>query len=385
MDHNILNKNYQRAVPNLLAETCQMASIMNNVIDLSVGDPDFTTPIAITKHAFNAACAGMTHYTSSLGLSSLRQAVADYYQKKWRLSVNKNQVMITVGAEHALFIALQAITNPGDEIIVLEPCFSPYFDQVKLTGGKLIKVWLNPNHDFKIDFAAISAALTSKTKAIVINFPNNPTGSVITDQEMEQLAALVKKNNLLVFSDEIYADYVMPNQNFVPFSHYAPENTVTVSGFSKSYAMTGWRIGYLIGPAWLITAANEVNDAVTFSAPTISQVAAEYALNHHDELVPPIIADFQKRLHYLEKELNQIAWLHVSPISGSIYAFVNIQATKLDSVTFAKKLLQQTKILVVPGLAFGSAGEGFIRIAATQPLVILKEAVKRLKQLDWTD
>ncbi|MDN6043300.1 MAG: aminotransferase class I/II-fold pyridoxal phosphate-dependent enzyme, partial [Lactobacillus sp.] len=350
----------------------------------SVGDPNFTTPQPIIAAAFNQVSSGMTHYTAALGLPSLRATISQRYQACWNLPVTSDNVMVTVGAEHALFIALQAVTNPGDEIIVLEPCFSPYFDQVKLAGGKLVTVGLDADHAFAIDFAALDAALSDRTKAIIINSPNNPTGHVMSTAELSHLARWVKQHQLLVFSDEIYADYVILGYQFESFAKYAPGNTVVVSGFSKSYAMTGWRVGYLMGPKWLIAAAGQVNDAVTFSAPTPSQVAAEYALQHHDTLVAPIVHAFCKRLAYLETALNGIPNLTVSPIGGSIYAFLNIKATKLDSVNFAKQLLEQARVLVVPGLAFGASGEGFVRVAATQDLTTLKAAVLRLSQLDWS-
>lgn len=385
MDASILRDTYQHAQTNLLAETCELAANMTNVIDLSVGDPNFTTPQPIIAAAFKQVSAGMTHYTAALGLPPLRSAIARRYQSRWNLPVTSDNVMVTVGAEHALFIALQAVTNPGDEIIVLEPCFSPYFEQVKLAGGKLVTVGLDAQHAFAIDFNALDAAFSDRTKAIIINSPNNPTGHVLDTSELSHLASWVKQHQLLVFSDEIYADYVMPGYQFESFAKYAPDNTVVVSGFSKSYAMTGWRVGYMMGPKWLIAAAGRVNDAVTFSAPTPSQVAAEYALQHHATLVAPIVQAFCQRLAYLENALNGLPNLAVSPIAGSIYAFLNIKGTHLDSVTFAKQLLKQARVLVVPGLAFGPSGEGFVRVAATQDLATLKAAVSRLDQLDWSE
>ena len=236
---------------------------------------------------------------------------------------------------------------------------------------------------FKIDAGEIAKKITPKTKAIIINTPNNPSGNVMTKEEEKALADLAVKHDLLIFSDEIYSDYVMPGKQFTPLAKFAPDNTVIVSGMSKSFAMTGWRIGYLVGPDWLIRAANDVNDAVTFSAPTMSQEAALYGLQHHDELVAPIVATFQKRLNYLQEELPKISWLDVSPVEGSIYVFADIRATGLSSVDFADQLLKKAGILVVPGLAFGKCGEGFVRIAATQPLDKLEAAVNKMKKLTW--
>lgn len=383
MDSSILSKAYQKPSANILADVCAMAAKMDNVIDLSVGDPNFTTPQPIIEAAFEKAKAGMTHYTAAEGLPELRQAICDFYQDKYQLKFDLDQVLVTVGAEHALFIALEALLDPGDEVIVPQPSFSPYIDQVKLANGTPVTVDGKAADGYKIEAAEIAKKITPKTKAIIINTPNNPTGNVMTAAEEQALADLAIKNDLLIFSDEIYSDYVMPGKTFTPLAKFAPDNTVTISGMSKSFAMTGWRIGYLIGPDWLVTAANDVNDAVTFTAPTMSQEGALYGLQHHDELVAPIVEAFQKRLTYLQTELPKIDWLDVSPVEGSIYVFADIRATGLNSVDFADQLLKKAGILVVPGLAFGKSGEGFVRIAATQPLTALKEAVAKMQKLTW--
>jgi aspartate/methionine/tyrosine aminotransferase len=383
MDSSILSKAYQKPSANILADVCAMAAKMDNVIDLSVGDPNFTTPQPIIEAAFEKTKAGMTHYTAAEGFPELRQAICDFYQDKYQLKFNLDQVLVTVGAEHALFIALEALLDPGDEVIIPQPSFSPYIDQVKLANGTPVTVDGKAADGYKIEAAEIAKKITPKTKAIIINTPNNPTGNVMTAAEEQALADLAVKNDLLIFSDEIYSDYVMPGKTFTPLAKFAPDNTVTISGMSKSFAMTGWRIGYLIGPDWLVTAANDVNDAVTFTAPTMSQEGALYGLQHHDELVAPIVEAFQKRLTYLQTELPKIDWLDVSPVEGSIYVFADIRATGLNSVDFADQLLKKAGILVVPGLAFGKSGEGFVRIAATQPLTALKEAVAKMQKLTW--
>lgn len=383
MDSSILSKAYQKPSTNILADVCAMAAKMDNVIDLSVGDPNFTTPQPIIEAAFEKTRAGMTHYTAAEGLSELRQAICDFYQDKYQLKFNLNQVLVTVGAEHALFIALEALLDPGDEVIIPQPSFSPYIDQVKLANGTPVTVDGKAAVGYKIEAAEIAKKITPKTKAIIINTPNNPPGNVMTAAEEQALADLAIKNDLLIFSDEIYSDYVMPGKTFTPLAKFAPDNTVTISGMSKSFAMTGWRIGYLIGPNWLVTTANDVNDAVTFTTPTMSQEGALYGLQHHDELVAPIVEAFQKRLTYLQTELPKIDWLDVSPVEGSIYVFADIRATGLNSVDFADQLLKKAGILVVPGLAFGKSGEGFVRIAATQPLTVLKEAVAKMQKLTW--
>ncbi|WP_418525453.1 aminotransferase class I/II-fold pyridoxal phosphate-dependent enzyme [Limosilactobacillus vaginalis] len=380
MDKSILNKHYQQAQPNILADVCSKAATMTNVIDLSIGDPDFTTPSPIIEEVMYKAHQGMTHYTDTRGMGSLRAAICNYYAQRYHLCFDRNEVLITTGAEHGMYILLQAILNPGDEVIIPEPCFSPYIDQVKMAGGRPCLVATGKDNGFKISISAISQAITNRTKAIIINSPNNPTGNVLTNSELQSLTKLAEQHDLLLISDEIYADYVMPGHSFIPLAAFAPHNTVTVSGMSKSYAMTGWRIGYLVGPSWIIKAAQQVNDAITFAAPTLSQVGAEYALRHHDELVTPIVGQIKERLRLLEHGLNNLTKFSVSPIGGSIYAFVDVRRTGFGSIEFANKLLEKERVLVVPGNAFGPNGEGFVRVAATQTKGKITEAINRFSQ-----
>lgn len=382
MDKTILNHNYQNQQPNILATFCAKAARLNGIIDLSIGDPDFTTPKEIIKEAFQQANKGMTHYSDTVGLKSLRNTICDYYRQQYSLNFNSSEVLITTGAEHGMYILLQAILEPGDEVIIPEPCFSPYIDQVEMAGAHAIMVPTSGNDGFKVHSSQIAKMITTKTKAIIVNSPNNPTGDVMDDEEMKELAQLAKDNNLLLISDEIYADYIMPGHHFTPLATYAPSSTVTINGMSKSFAMTGWRIGYMIGPSWLLKGAQAVNDAITFAAPTISQVAAEYALKYHDKFSQPITKELLRRLQFLEKEINALKKFKVSPIGGSIYAFVDIRQTRLSSLEFANQLLDREKILVIPGIAFGNSGEGFVRIAATQKMGALKEAVKRLQHFE---
>lgn len=383
MDSSFLNRAYQDPALNILADVCEQAATMDDVIDLSVGDPNFATPLPIVDAALQGAKRGHTHYTAAMGMPELRSAVTEDYNHRYGLTYTPQQAMITVGAEHALFIALKAVINLGDEIIVPEPCFSPYIEQVEMCGGRPVIVNTKPEDDFAILASAVAKKITPRTKGVIINSPNNPTGMVMTGPQLRELGELAIQHDLLIFSDEIYYDFVQPGQQFIPMARFAPENTVTINGWSKSFAMTGWRIGYLIAPQWLTDAAGMVNDGVTFSAPTVSQDAALYAIQHHHELSKPITTAFTKRLDYLTAALKQFGWLKVSPIGGGIYAFVDIRRTGLDSVTFADRLLKATGILVVPGLAFGQAGEGFERVAATQPLAVLQTAAARLKQLKW--
>lgn len=383
MDKSMLKMVYQQPAPNILADVCAKAAKMNDVIDLSVGDPNFTTPEPIIDYAFTKAKAGMTHYTGANGLPELRQAIAKFYQDQFGLTYDPDQVLVTTGAQHGMYLAMQVLLNPGDEVIIPQPSYSPYVNQVKMAGGVPVLVANDPAKDFAIDFDALTNKITDKTKAIIVNTPNNPTGHLMAEGEIKKLVQLAIDHDLLVFSDEIYSDYVMPGHTFTTLAKYAPDNVVVNSGMSKCFAMTGWRIGYLIGPKWLVDAANEANDAITYVAPTMGQEGALYGLQHHDQLVAPLSKAFQERLTYLYDRLKELDWLKLQPAEGAIYLFADITATGFNSVDFADQLLNKAGILVVPGLAFGKAGEGFIRIAATQEISVLKQAVAKLQQLKW--
>lgn len=382
MDSSFLTKRYQHPAPNILAEIGTLAATTKDAIDLSIGDPDFKTPDAVIDASFEKTKQGMTHYTEASGLPELRESIRDYYQDRYGIGLSVPQIRVTVGASHAMFIALAALLNEGDEVIVPEPCFSPYPEEVIVAGGTPVILNTKPEDGFKIKPTAVEALINEHTKAIIINTPNNPTGNVMSQEDAKELAELAKKHDIFIMADEVYSDYLMPGNEFVPMVKYAPENVITLGSFSKSYAMTGWRIGYLIGPEYLTSAARLVNEGITYSAPAPSQNAALYAIQHADEIIPPFAKAFRERLTYIDEQIKQIDWLDVSPIQGSIYAFADIRKTGLNSVDFAQQLLKKAGIIVIPGLAFGEAGEGFIRIAATQPLDVIKTAFDRLKKLD---
>lgn len=382
MDSSFLTKRYQNPAPNILAEIGTLAATTTGAIDLSIGDPDFATPQAIIDAAFKQTNAGMTHYTEANGLPELRTAIQKYYEEKFSLSFAIPQIRVTVGASHALFLACEVLLNTGDEVIVPQPSFSPYPEEVKAAGGTPVILATKPEDGFAVKASDIEDLITDKTKAVIINSPNNPTGNVLTTAQQQAIADVAIKHNIFILADEVYSDYLQPGNQFVPFAKFAPDNTVTLGSMSKSFAMTGWRIGYMIAPYFVIDAAKLVNEGITYSAPTPSQNAAIYAITHYKELVPPLAAEFKQRLDLIESEIDQIDWLDVSPIEGGIYAFADIRKTGLSSVEFTKQLLEDAKIIVVPGLAFGEAGEGFVRIAATQPVETIKEAFERIKQLD---
>lgn len=378
MNRPLIAERFLQPEENLLMEIATLAKKTPNLIDLSIGDPDLITDATIIEAAFADVKAGHTKYTASDGSADFIQTVVDFYQKQYQLTFSPSQVRGTVGALHGMYLALAAIIDPGDEVIIHEPYFSPYKQQVELVGGVPVFIPTFEKDGFQIDVEVLKAAISEKTRAIIINSPNNPTGAVFSPETFEKIAAVAIDHDLLILSDEVYEAFCF-DDTFLPMAAFAPENTITFSSFSKAFAMTGWRIGYMIAPESINLTAKLINEAIAYSAPTPSQRAGIYALNHYDTLVPQVVAVFKERLTYIEQRVAEIPFLSLSPIKGSMYAFINIEQTGLDSVSFVEKLLKETSVLMIPGKAFGeTTGDGYVRLAATQSLDLLKEAFDRI-------
>ncbi|MFS1003803.1 pyridoxal phosphate-dependent aminotransferase [Enterococcus casseliflavus] len=378
MNRPLIAERFLQPEENLLMEIATLAKKTPNLIDLSIGNPDLITDATIIDAAFADVKAGHTKYTASDGSADFIQTVVDFYQKQYQLTFSPSQVRGTVGALHGMYLALAAIIDPGDEVIIHEPYFSPYKQQVELVGGVPVFIPTFEKDGFQIDVEVLKAAITEKTRAIIINSPNNPTGAVFSPETFEKIAAVAIEHDLLILSDEVYEAFCF-DDTFVPMAAFAPENTITFSSFSKAFAMTGWRIGYMIAPESINLTAKLINEAIAYSAPTPSQRAGIYALNHYDTLVPQVVAVFKERLTYIEQRVAEIPFLSLSPVKGSMYAFINIEQTGLDSVSFVEKLLKETSVLMIPGKAFGeTTGDGYVRLAATQSLDLLKEAFDRI-------
>ncbi|MDT2597144.1 pyridoxal phosphate-dependent aminotransferase [Enterococcus dongliensis] len=382
MNKSNIAHRFQQPAENLLMKIAILAKEKEDIIDLSIGDPDLVTNSAIIEAAYADVKQGATNYTAPAGSKDFLQAVIDFYQKKYELTFQQEQVRATVGALHAMYLVMQVLLDPGDEVIIHEPYFSPYREQVVLSGGTPITVPTYEKNGFQLDVEDLKKAITKRTKAIIINSPNNPTGAVFSEETLKQIAKVAIENELFIISDEIYEDFAF-TEKFVPMARLAPENTITISGVSKGFAMTGWRLGYLIAPAYINQIAGMINESITYSAPTASQRAGIYALMHYEELVPPTVAVFKERLEYIEQRVAEISYLSLQPVAGSMYAFINISKSGLDSVAFVEKVLEQSGVLFVPGKAFGATGDDYIRLAATQPLELLAEAFDRLESLTF--
>lgn len=383
MDYSNIAAKYQHSEENILMDIATLAAEVPDLLDLSIGDPDLITDQRIIEAAFNDVKNGHTKYTASGGSLEFLKTVQAFYQSHYNLSFELDQIRATVGAMHGMYLALQVILDPKDEVIIHEPYFSPYKDQVLMAGGQPVFVPTYEKDQFQLDVSLLEAAITDKTKAIIVNSPNNPTGAVFSEQTMKSIAELAIKYNLYILSDEVYEAFCY-EEEFVPMATYAPDHTLTFSSFSKTFAMTGWRIGYMIAPNYINEAAKLINESITFSAPSPSQQAGIYALNHVEELLPTIVSTFKERLDYIADRVSAIPFLSLLPIKGSIYAFIDISATGLTSVPFVEKLLKETSVLVIPGKAFGeTTGNKHVRLAATQDLVILKEAFDRIEAIKF--
>ena len=382
MFEQFIAKRYQEPATNLLMEIATIAKATPNLIDLSIGDPDLTTDEKIINASMAAAKAGQTHYTAADGSAEFLAAVANFYQSHYGLTFEPQNIRATVGALHGMFLVMEALLNPEDEVIIHEPFFSPYEEQVVMAGGKAVIVPTYAANNFELDLADLKAAITPKTKAIIINSPNNPTGAVFSRETLAGIAALAEEHDFIILSDEVYEAFCY-KEEFIPMASLAPTRTITFSSFSKTFAMTGWRLGYLHAPAPLNQVLKQINESVTYSAPSISQAAGIFALEHYDEFAQASHDLFAERLAYIEAQVAEIPFLQLHDVKGSMYAFIDVSQTGLDGLQFTEKALRETQVLVIPGLAFGPAGTNYVRLAATQDLNTLKEALKRIEQMSF--
>ncbi len=356
-----------------------IAATMDDVISLGIGEPDFVSPPAALRAAIASLERGETHYTSNSGTIELRQAIADHVERLYGVRYDpEREVLVTVGVSEALYLALTATLNPGDEVIVPHPCFVSYAPEVIFAGGKPIIVNATREHDFQITAAQIEEAITPQTKALLVGYPNNPTGAVMTRERLMEIAALAEKHDLLVISDEIY-DRLVYGVEHVCFSALPGmwERTIVLQGFSKAYAMTGFRIGYALAPAELLAAMRKVHQYTIMSAPTVGQMAALAAVLEAEEDVQRMVAEYDRRRRLIVDGLNNIGLDCFEP-QGAFYAFPSIAVSGMDDNEFAERLLQEERVAVVPGSAFGEAGKGYVRCSYATAYEKIEEALERM-------
>ncbi|PAD20386.1 aminotransferase [Terribacillus saccharophilus] len=358
-----------------------LASTMDNVISLGVGEPDFVTPWNVIEASYHSLEQGYTAYTANAGLMELRELISDYLKTTYSVTYRPaDQVIVTVGASQAIDIALRAVLNPGDEVIIVEPCFVAYASAVSLAGGVPVSVGTKAGNGFKLQPEELENALTSKTKAIILCNPNNPTGTMLNREELLPIAELVEKHDLLVLSDEIYAE-LSYEADYVSFSSLPnmQDRTILISGFSKSFAMTGWRLGYAAGPAELIQAMTKIHQYTIMCAPTMAQYGAVEALRSGSASVEHMRKSYRQRRNFVTSAFEEMG-LETNRPGGAFYIFPSIKETGMSSEAFAEALLIEEKVAVVPGSVFGESGEGYIRCSYATSMKQLTEAMKRIKR-----
>jgi aminotransferase len=352
---------------------------MENVISLGVGEPDFPTPRNIRDHAIGVIDRGQTSYSSNHGLMDLRVAIAKWLSAKYAVDYSPaSEMVITVGASEAIDLALRAILDPGDEVIVVEPCYVSYAPTVTLAGGKPVIFPTWQSDGFRIDFDALRPLITARTRALMVNYPSNPTGCTFTRADLEKLAAFALEHDLIVLSDEIYAEltYDGPHMSLASLPGMK-EHTIVISGFSKAFAMTGWRIGYACGPEEIIAAMVKIHQFTMLCAPTISQYAAIEALENSNDGVAAMRAEYDLRRRLIVNGFNSLGLKTLMP-EGAFYAFADIRGTGMDSETFCTELLKAESVAVVPGQAFGACAAGFIRASYASSVPKLEKALEAM-------
>lgn len=384
MKHQFIAKRYWKDQSTAMGQSDVMAKSFNDVINLSLGDPDLITHDYIIDNAFADAKRGHTKYTDFRGDPELRQEIISYYKEEYNMDVKDEEIFVCASACLGMYLALEAIVDDGDEVILQAPYFTPYPQQVELARGIPVELPTYEEEDFQINIERLESLITERTKALVINSPSNPTGNCLTVETMEKIAEIAVKYDLVVIADDIYTSFSYQNP-FVPFASLPgmQERTIILNSFSKNFTMTGWRVGNIIAPDYIIQVIQQINENVVFTAPSISQRAGIYALRNRKEIQPPMIEEYRKRMFYAAERINQIPKLSVIyPPRGSFYLFMNIKETGLTSVEAADLILREAHVLMLPGDAFGKCGEGYIRIACTVNVDTLKEAFDRIEKID---
>ena len=368
--------------PSGIRKFFDLVSEMKDAISLGVGEPDFDTPWRIREEGIYTLEKGKTYYTSNSGLMDLRIEISRYLERRFGLNYDaEKEIIVTVGGSEGIDLAFRAMLNPGDEVIIPEPCYVSYVPCVTLADGVPVTVNLKEENDFKLTKEQLLSAITPRTKILVLAFPNNPTGAVMTKEELEEIAEVVKEKDIFVVSDEIYAELSYGNTRHCSIASIdgMKERTIVINGFSKAHAMTGWRLGYACGPELVIKQMLKIHQFAIMCAPTNSQYAAVEALRECDDAVEEMRNEYDRRRRFMLSKLRGMG-LKVFEPYGAFYIFPNIAEFGLTSDEFATRFLTEEKVAVVPGTAFGDCGEGFLRMSYASSLSNLKTAMERLEK-----
>lgn len=359
-----------------------LAAEMPECISLGVGEPDFKTPWAVREAGIESLELGHTRYTSNAGLKELRIEISRYLERRFGLRYDPmSQVLITVGGSEAIDMCIRTLVQPGDEVIIPEPCFVCYEPITTLSGGVPVPVPCHAEDAFRLRANALAAAITPRTKLLIMPFPNNPTGAVMEKEDLEAIAQVLRGTNIMVLSDEIYAELTYGLQPHVSIASLPgmAERTVVVNGFSKTYAMTGWRLGYACGPAPILQVMTKIHQSAIMSAPTTSQYAAITALRDCDLEIDRMRDEYNMRRRLVVRSFNEMG-LHCFEPRGAFYAFPCIQSTGMTSEEFCTRLLEKKHVAIIPGGAFGASGEGYARVSYAYSVEHLTEALKRIRE-----
>lgn len=382
MSKAMISKKYGNRESGALAASADLAKAYHDVVDFTLGDPDLTTPAAIIRAAAEDALSGHTHYTDSRGDGELIAAIVDFQKETYGVELSAENVFVTTSACHGMWLVLETMLDEGDEVMIIEPYFAPYADQVKMAGGVPVFIPTDPDEGFRPNMDVIREKVTKKTKALIVNTPNNPSGLCLKKEELEALGRLAEEKDFYLIADDIYTAFSY-DEPFVPMAslNACKERTITLRSFSKNFAMTGWRIGYILGDKDFIAAAKSVNENNVYTAPSISQRAALYALTHRDEVQPAIVEEFKKRTFHAYERLKRLKNIRIAEPTGTFYLFVDIRPTGLTEDEVWQKLLDEAHVLTVKGSAFGESGRGFLRLAVTVGVDDIDKALDRIEKM----
>ena len=379
---NYINETIKQVKPSGIRKFFDIAVEMDNVISLSIGEPDFQTPWHIREAGIRSLEKGKTWYSPNKGFIALREEISNYYKRRFNVFYNaENQIIVTVGGSEGIDLALRTLVEKGDEVLIPQPAFVCYDPLTYMAGGKPVFIETKAENNFRLTKEELENAITDKTKLLVLPFPNNPTGAIMERKDLEEIAEVIIKHDLIVLSDEIYGELTYGKNRHVSIAEIdgMKERTVIVSGFSKAYAMTGWRLGYLLGPEPIIEQILKLHQYGIMSSPTTAQYAAIEALRNGDDDVAIMRKDYDLRRRLIVGGLNEIGLTCFEPL-GAFYTFPCIKSTGLSSDEFATRLVKEKRVAVVPGTAFGDCGEGFVRISYAQSLKNIKTAIKRIAE-----
>ena len=382
MSHRFINQKVQAIQPSGIRKFFDIANEIEDVISLGVGEPDFDTPWHVREEGIYTLQKGRTFYTANRGLMELRTEISNYIARNHAVQYNPaTQVLVTIGGSEAIDLALRACLEPGDEVIYHEPCYVSYLPCITLADGVPVPIPLKEANDFRLTAEELEAAITPKSKALILSFPNNPTGAVMSKEDLEAIAEVIVRHDLLVITDEIYSEL-----SYTGKKHYSlidlpgmVERTIYINGFSKAYAMTGWRLGYCCGPEEILAQMVKIHQFAIMAAPTMSQYAGTMALKNGASDVEMMRDSYNQRRRYLMAELERLGIPCFEPF-GAFYIFPNISQFGLSSEEFATRLIREHKVAVVPGSAFGQSGEGFVRVSYAYSIEELKQAFERIER-----